>query len=60
MADIILEFGADGEMTTEGRGFTGKACDKALKVFEDIGTVKTRKNKREYYETETATQKSRG
>jgi len=53
MSEIILEFGTDGEMTTEGKGFKGKTCDRAMKDFEDLGRVKSRKNKAEYYVKET-------
>jgi hypothetical protein len=53
MAEIILEFDLNGELKTEGKGFKGKTCDKAMKDFEDLGRVKSRKNKAEYYGTET-------
>jgi hypothetical protein len=54
MSQIIMEFDDNGNVTIEGKGFTGKTCDKEMGDFEkSLGTVKNRKNKPEYYQLNT-------
>lgn len=45
---IIIEIDDDGNFDLEGLGFTGTACDAAMKQFEDMGVVNSRTNKPEY------------
>ncbi len=49
MKEIIIEFDEDGDIQIEGKGFEGRECDKEMKFIEELGDVKERKNKPEYY-----------
>jgi len=49
--EIIIDFLPDGQVSMEGKGFRGKACDDAMGVFEKaLGVVTKRKNKPEYHQ----------
>ncbi|MEM3452117.1 MAG: DUF2997 domain-containing protein [Candidatus Hadarchaeum sp.] len=51
--EIVIEFLPDGQVSMEGKGFTGKSCDEAMGVFEKaLGVVTNRKNKPEYFRAE--------
>ena len=50
---IEVTIKADGTTVIEGKNFTGSGCEKATKELEKaLGSVSSRKNKPEYYETE--------
>lgn len=58
---IIIDVTPDGKIQMEGKEFTGKACDEKMRIFEEqLGTVKARTNKPEYFRTVAATQKVGG
>ena len=47
--EIIMEFGTDGSLKMEGKGFQGRACDQAMAPFEKaLGIITKRENKPEY------------
>jgi len=49
--EIVIDFLPDGQVSMEGKGFRGKACDDAMGVFEKaLGVVQKRKNKPEYHQ----------
>lgn len=51
--EIVIDFAPDGQVSMEGKGFTGKSCDEAMGVFEKaLGKVSNRKNKPEYFRAE--------
>ncbi|MBM4295184.1 MAG: DUF2997 domain-containing protein [Deltaproteobacteria bacterium] len=53
MAEFIIDFLSDGQVSMEGKGFQGKSCDEAMGHFEKaLGVVTERKNKPEYFRTE--------
>jgi hypothetical protein len=54
MQEVIeIIFDLDGQSHMEGKGFTGKSCDKAMADFEKaLGKVTERKNKPDYFKTE--------
>lgn len=49
--EIQIDVLPDGQLKVEGIGMIGHECDKLLKPFEEIGSVKDRKNKPEYLQT---------
>jgi hypothetical protein len=53
MAEIIIDFRPDGQVSLEGKGFQGKSCDEAMGAFEQaLGVVQERKNRPEYFRAE--------
>jgi len=53
MAEIVIDFLADGQVKMEGKGFQGKSCDEAMGAFEKaLGVVSGRQNKPEYFRAE--------
>lgn len=53
---VIVE--EDGSITSEAIGFKGKGCDKVLnELAKALGTVKSRKDKPEYFQSTAAQQK---
>jgi len=53
MAEFIIDFLSDGQVSMEGKGFQGKSCDEAMGHFEKaLGLVTERRNKPEYFRTE--------
>jgi len=58
MKKIICIINTEGEVTMEGVGFKGTACDKAMGILEKaLGTVTKRVNKPEYSQSTSATAK---
>lgn len=58
---IEIQIDKDGKITIEGKGFTGRECDKKMEEFEkQLGSVKARTNKPEYSATVATTQKVGG
>ena len=54
MKSIEITITEDSQITIEGTGFKGKACDKAMEAFEvALGKQTERKNKAEYYQVTT-------
>ena len=53
MSEIIIDFLPDGQVNMEGKGFQGKSCDEAMRVFEKaLGVVTDRTNKPEFFRAE--------
>lgn len=51
MKQIAIEFRPDGTVKIEASGFTGQACEKFTAELEkELGTVKSRTKKPEYYQ----------
>jgi hypothetical protein len=54
MAQIIMDFDEKGNVTLEGKDFPAKTCDKEMEPLEKgLGVVKNRRNKAEYFSTQT-------
>lgn len=57
---VIVE--EDGSVTADAVGFKGKGCEKVLaELAKELGTVKSRKNKPEYFQqADTVAQQRQG
>ncbi|MCP4593979.1 MAG: DUF2997 domain-containing protein [bacterium] len=52
---MVIEFDENGDCTTEGQGFVGPECDKALREIERaLGQTTSRTKKPEYTQQQRA------
>ena len=59
MEEILIEIGANGEVTVEGNGIVGPDCVKLTEALEDaLGDVTKRTKKAEYSQARQALRKA--